>query len=105
MRFDMICEANDIEHRLTKALPSSVKGPNHPYHLWTNGQVERMNCTIKEATAKRFNYDSHEQLPVHLANLMAAYYFARRLKTLNGLTPYKYIARSGRQSRTDSLLI
>ena len=35
-RFDMICEANDIEHRLTK--------PNHP---WTNGQVERMNRTIK----------------------------------------------------------
>ncbi len=28
MRFDMICEANGIEHRLTK--------PNHP---WTNGQV------------------------------------------------------------------
>ncbi len=27
MRFDMICEANNIEHRLTK--------PNHP---WTNGQ-------------------------------------------------------------------
>lgn len=27
MRFDMICEANDIEHRLNK--------PNHP---WTNGQ-------------------------------------------------------------------
>ena len=27
MRFEMICEANDIEHRLTK--------PNHP---WTNGQ-------------------------------------------------------------------
>ncbi len=26
MRFDMICEANGIEHRLTK--------PNHP---WTNG--------------------------------------------------------------------
>lgn len=40
MRFDMICEANGIGHRLTK--------PNHP---WTNGQVERMNRTIKEATA------------------------------------------------------
>jgi hypothetical protein len=26
MRFDMICEANAVEHRLTK--------PNHP---WTNG--------------------------------------------------------------------
>jgi transposase InsO family protein len=37
MRFDMICEANRIEHRLTK--------PNHP---WTNGQVERMNRTIKD---------------------------------------------------------
>jgi transposase InsO family protein len=46
MRFDMICEANDIEHRLTK--------PNHP---WTNDQVERMNRTIKEATVKRFHYE------------------------------------------------
>jgi IS30 family transposase len=64
MRFDMICEANDIEHRLTK--------PNHP---WTNGQVEQMNRTIKEATVKRFHYDSHEPLRTHLAN------FARRLKT------------------------
>jgi hypothetical protein len=52
MRFDMICEANDIEHRLTKL-----------NHRWTNGQVERrMNRTIKEATVKRFHYESHEQL-------------------------------------------
>ena len=82
MRFDMICEANDIEHRLTK--------PNHP---WTNGQVERMNRTIKEATVKRFHYESHEQLRVHLADFMVAYNFARRLKTLSGLTPYEYIAK------------
>ena len=82
MRFDMICEANDIEHRLTK--------PNHP---WTNGQVERMNRTIKDATVKRFHYDSHDELRTHLADFMAAYNFARRLKTLNGLTPYEYIAR------------
>jgi transposase InsO family protein len=82
MRFDMICEANDIEHRLTK--------PNHP---WTNGQVERMNRTIKEATVKRFHYDSHDQLRTHLADFIAAYNFARRLKTLSGLTPYEYIAK------------
>ena len=82
MRFDMICEANGIEHRLTK--------PNHP---WTNGQVERMNRTIKDATVKRFHYDSHDELRTHLADFMAAYNFARRLKTLNGLTPYEYIAR------------
>jgi transposase InsO family protein len=35
--FDRLCEALDIEHRLTKV--------NHP---WTNGQVERMNRTIKD---------------------------------------------------------
>ena len=82
MRFAMICEANDIKHRITK--------PNHP---WTNGQVARMNRTIKEATVKRFHYQSHEQLPAHLADVMAAYNFARRIKTPSGLTPYKYIAK------------
>jgi transposase InsO family protein len=82
MRFDMICEANGIEHRLTK--------PNHP---WTNGQVERMNRTIKDATVKRYHYDSHEQLRSHLADFLDAYNFARRLKTLNGLTPYEYICK------------
>ena len=74
----MICEDNGLEHRLTQ--------PNHP---WTNGQVECMNRTIKDATVKRFHYDSHEQLRTHLGDYMAAYNFARRLKTLNGLTPYE----------------
>ncbi len=39
-----------------------------------------MNCTIKEATVKRFHYDSHDQLRTHLADFMAAYNFARRLQ-------------------------
>jgi len=82
MRFDMICEANGIEHRLTK--------PNHP---WTNGQVERMNRTIKDATVKRYHYDSHDQLRGHIADFLDAYNFARRLKTLSGLTPYEYICK------------
>jgi len=47
--------------------------------------VERMNRTIKEETVKRFHYKSHDQLRTHLADFMAAYNFARRLKTLNGL--------------------
>jgi IS30 family transposase len=60
--------------------------PNHP---WTNGQVERMNRTIKEATVKRFHYERHEKLRVHHTDFMAAYNFARRLKTLSVLTPYE----------------
>ena len=80
MLFDMICEANDIEHRLTK--------PNHP---WTNGQVERMNRTIKDATVKRYHYETHEQLRAHLQLFVDAYNHARRLKTLRGLTPYEHL--------------
>ena len=81
--FDMRCQENGIEHRLTK-----IK------HPWTNGQVERMNRTIKEATVKRFHYDSHDQLKSHLANFVDAYNFGRRLKTLMGLTPYEFIAKA-----------
>jgi transposase InsO family protein len=76
MLFDVICEANGIEHRMTE--------PNHP---WTNGQVERSNRTIKDATVKRFHYDSHDHLHTPLVDFLAAYNFARRLKTVNGLTP------------------
>lgn len=45
--FVVTCARNGIDHRLTK--------PKHP---WTNGQVERMNRTIKEATVKRFHYET-----------------------------------------------
>jgi transposase InsO family protein len=48
--FDHVCSENGIEHRLTKV--------RHP---WTNGQVARMNRTIKEATVKRFHSDDHGQ--------------------------------------------
>ena len=50
-----------------------------------------MNRTIKDATVKRFHYDDHDQLRTHSADFIAAYNFARRLKTLGGLTPYEYI--------------
>ena len=53
--FELACAQNDIDHRLTK--------PRHP---WTNGQVERMNRTIKDATVRRYYYDSHDQLRHHL---------------------------------------
>ena len=81
--FDMRCREHGIEHRFTKI--------NHP---WTNGQVERMNRTIKEATVKRYHYETHDQLQQHLNTFVDAYNFARRLKTLKGLTPYEFISKS-----------
>jgi transposase InsO family protein len=62
-------------------------------HPWTNGQVERMNRTIKEATVKRYHYDSHLQLEAHLHDFIDAYNYGRRLKTLKGLTPFEYICK------------
>ena len=80
--FAMRCRENGIDHRFTKI--------NHP---WTNGQVERMNRTIKDATVNRFHYDNNEQLRQHLADFVAAYNFGRRLKALKGLTPYEFICK------------
>jgi len=81
--FEFACAELDIEHRLTK--------PRHP---WTNGQVERMNRTIKDATVRRFHHESHDHLRQHLADFIAAYNLARRLKTLRGLTPYEAICKA-----------
>ena len=78
--FAMRCREHGIEHRFTKI--------NHP---WTNGQLERMNRTIKDATVKRFHYDDHEQLRRHLTDFIAAYSFGRRFKTLKGFTPYEFV--------------
>ena len=80
--FEYACAKNDIEHRTTK--------PKHP---WTNGQVERMNRTLKQATVHRYYYENHDQLRQHLSDFVNAYNFARRLKTLNGLTPYEFICK------------
>ena len=60
--FELACAQNDINHRLTR-----------PCHPWTNGQVERMNRTIKEATVKRFHYETHDQLRSHLTDLSGTY--------------------------------
>ena len=81
--FDRLCWEHGVEHRLTK--------PNHP---WTNGLVERMNRTLKEATVRRYHYETHRQLEEHLAAFLDAYNFAKRLKTLQGLTPYEAICKA-----------
>ena len=122
-RFDMICEgqpwsatgpravAGGIEHRLTSPTTHGVpriRKQSGGLFSRRDGQVERMNRTIKDGggvkrliqwinrsrNVKRFHYGSHHQLHTHLADFMAAHNFARRLKTLNGLTPYEYICKA-----------
>jgi transposase-like protein len=91
MRFDMICDANGIEHRLTK--------PNHP---WTNGQVERMNRTIKRrpsnASTTRAMTSCGRTSPTSWPPITSP--AGSRRST--GSRPTNTSPRSGRQSQTGS---
>ncbi|SHL89108.1 integrase core domain-containing protein, partial [Hymenobacter psychrotolerans] len=78
--FGRVCDEHGIEHRFTK-----------PAHPWTNGQVERMNRTLKEATVLRYHYQTSAQLNEHLQAFLLAYNHAKRLKTLHGLTPHEFV--------------
>ena len=69
--FDRVCAEHGIEHRLTK-----------PYHPWTNGQAERMNRTVKEATIKAFHCPDLESLKAHVLAFVSAHNFAKHLKAL-----------------------
>ena len=54
-----------------------------------------MNRTIKDATVKRYHYDTHDHLRrEHLSHFVIAYNYARRIKTLNGLTPYEFLCKT-----------
>jgi transposase InsO family protein len=79
-RVDRVCREFGGEHRRTK-----------PAHPWTNGQVERRNRTLKEATVLRYHDETSEQLNEHLQSFLLAYHHAKRLKTLRGLTPPEFI--------------
>jgi len=52
-----------------------------------------MNRTLKEATVRRYRYEGHQQLRDHLAASLDTYNFAKRLKILQGLTPYEAICK------------
>ena len=62
-----------------------------------------MNRTIKDATVKRYFYETHDQLRAHLCDFVDAYNFARRLKTSQRLHPIRVRpAKPGLQTHTNS---
>jgi transposase-like protein len=79
-KFDEICNKNQIEHRLTEF--------RHP---WTNGLVERMNRTIKEATIKIYFYENLEELKNHLRLWLKYYNHEKQLKSLKFKSPYSKV--------------
>ncbi len=90
--FENACAKAGIDYRTTK--------PKHP---WTNGQVERMNRTIKDATVNPFHYDDYDQLRWrHLAAFVNAYNFGRRLKTLRVSGLISSSANAGQPNRSAS---
>ncbi len=84
--FGRTCADNGITHKLTK-----------PYHPWTNGQAERMNRTIKDATLKVFHYPDIESLKAHVIAFVKTYNFAKHLKALRWKTPFEAIAQAWTQ--------
>jgi transposase-like protein len=78
--FDRICQENGITHKLTR-----------PYHPWTNGQAERMNRTVKDATVKVFHYPDLDGLKAHVLAFVTAYNFAKHLKRLRWRTPFQAV--------------
>jgi transposase-like protein len=78
--FDRVCREHGIEHKLTK-----------PCHPWTNGQAERMNRTVKEATIKAFHYPDLEALRAHVLAFVTAYNFAKHPKAPRWRTPFQAV--------------
>jgi transposase InsO family protein len=88
--FDRVCDAHGIRHRLTK-----------PYHPWTNGQAERMNRTVKEATITVFHYPDLEALQAHVLAFVTAHNFAKHLKALRWRTPFQAICDAWKTDPSD----
>ena len=79
-RFDLACKNHGIRHKTTRI-----------YSPQTNGQVERMNRTIKDATTKTYHYESVEQLREHLHSFMMAYNCVKKLRAIGRKTPYEEV--------------
>jgi transposase InsO family protein len=83
-KLDLVCQENNIEHRLT--MPSKPK---------TNGMVERVNGTIKNNTIKKSTYSNLTQMNDDLMRFLVFYNLYRRhgglRKELKVKTPFDAI--------------
>ncbi len=77
--FDRICREHSLTYKLTKL-----------YHPWTNGQAERMNRTVRDATVRAFHYEI-DSLKAHLDAFITACNFAKHLKSHHWRTPFQAI--------------
>lgn len=66
-KLDVVCNENNIEHRLTK-----------PFTPKTNGMVEKANDIIKNGTIKKNNYKNVEQMNNDLIKFLIYYNMYRR---------------------------
>ena len=78
--FDLVCQQNQIEHRLIR-----------PYTPKTNGMVERMNGLTKHNTTKLHTYQTAEQMLVDLQAWIVRYNFYRKNRRIGGKTPYEAV--------------
>jgi transposase InsO family protein len=80
-KLDVVCENNNIDHRLTK--PATPK---------TNGMVERVNGTIKNGTILKEKYENKNEMILALNVFLIHYMLYRRhgsvRKELNVKTPF-----------------
>ncbi len=83
-KLDVVCEDNEIEHRLTK--PATPK---------TNGMVERVNQTIKNGTILKEKYENLQKMIFELNVFLIHYMLYKRhggvRKELNVKTPFNAI--------------
>lgn len=83
-KLDIVCDENNIDHRLTK--------PNTPK---TNGMVERVNGTIKNGTILKEEYHDKNEMKVALMSFLVHYLLYRRhggvRKELKVKTPFNAV--------------
>lgn len=71
--------------------PSLAGTDRRRRHRWTNGQAERRNHTVEDATVKAFHYPDLGALKAHVLAFVRAYNFAKHLKALRRRTPFEAV--------------